>query len=165
MCYSVSSDSTALYKYCITYYYRCGYGGWQGGWVGWIVWSFTSARPICLSRSSTCCRSCCGTSPAHSVATTCSVGPSPTYNWLLCTPRPMCSLLRLSTATWPYVDRSTHSGTRHSLSVFKSRLKLTDTQIHEAPSIWGPGVERDIVQHRDMDIERIIEEKTQSVWN
>jgi len=36
-----------------------------------------------------------------------------------------------------------------------------DTQIHEAPSIWGLGVERDIVQYRDMDIERIIEEKTQ----
>jgi len=40
-----------------------------------------------------------------------------------------------------------------------------DTQIHEAPSIWGPGAERDIVQHRDMNIERIIEEKTQSIWN
>jgi len=40
-----------------------------------------------------------------------------------------------------------------------------DKQIHEAPSIWGPGVERDIVQHRDMDIERIIKEKTQSTWN
>jgi len=30
-------------------------------------------------------------------------------------------------------------------------------------TIKSPGVERDIVQHRDMDIERIIEEKTQSV--